>query len=454
MADFWARDVFFYHIYPLGQCGAEPRNDFTAPPTPRLAQLRGWTEHLGRLGADALYLGPVFESSSHGYDTADYYTVDRRLGTDEELAVVTTDLHAAGVRVVLDGVFHHVGRDFWAFRDLRENGEGSLFRGWFSGVDFGRRSPLGDPFAYDAWEGHFDLVKLNLRHPDVRAHLFGAVQSWVERFAIDGLRLDVSYALDPVFLRELVAFCRGLRPDFWLLGEAIHGDYRRVAGPGLCDAVTNYECYKGLYSSHNDRNYFEIAHSLDRLFGAGGLYHGLTTYNFVDNHDVNRIASVLRNSAHLSPLHLLLFTLPGVPSVYAGSEFGIEGVKVGGDDRPLRPVLPSPTAAASRGKQPGLSEAITRFATIRRGSAALRRGTYRPLHVASEQFAFERAAGGERVIVVVNAANAPARLEFPFVEGAGAGFADALEPDRVFEVRGGNLCVEVPSCRGRILARL
>ena len=213
-------------------------------------------------------------------------------------------------------------------------------------------------------------MKLNLHHPAVREHLFGAVRSWVERFGIDGLRLDVAYALDPGFLRDLAAFCRGLRPDFWLLGEAIHGDYRRVAGPGLLDAVTNYECYKGLYSSHNDRNYFEIAHSLDRLFGAGGLYRGLTMYNFADNHDVDRVASVLRDPAHLYPLHLLLFTMPGVPSVYAGSEWGIEGVKAGGDDRPLRPALPSPAAAASRGRHPDLAPAIARFAAIRRGSAA------------------------------------------------------------------------------------
>src|SRR4051812_27942538 len=453
MPESWARDATFYHMYPLGQCGAEPRNDFRSPASPRLDQLRGWVDHLHWLGADALYLGPVFESTTHGYDTADYYHVDRRLGTDETLAGLTAALHAGGIRVVLDGVFHHVGRDFWAFRDLRQHGERSAFRGWFSGVDFSRRSPHGDPFAYDAWEGHFDLVKLDLGHPDVRAHLFGAVRSWVERFGIDGLRLDVAYALDPGFLRDLAGFCRGLRPDFWLLGEAIHGDYRRVAGPGLLDAATNYECYKGLYSSNNDRNYFEIAHSLDRLFGAGGLYRDLTTYNFADNHDVDRVASVLRDPAHLYPLHLLLFTMPGVPSVYAGSEWGIEGVKARGDDRPLRPALPSPAAARSRGRHPDLASAVARFARIRRGSAALRRGTYRQLHVAPEQLAFEREGEGERVVVAANAAGAPARLEIPVAVRDGEAFEDRLGPGTVIEVRGGRLRVEVPPCWGRILAQ-
>lgn len=452
MSQSWAQDAFFYHIYPLGLCGAPPRNDFHSPPVPRLDQLRGWVGHLRGLGVDAVYLGPVFESTAHGYDTADYYHVDRRLGTDDTLAGLTATLHAEGIRVILDGVFHHVGRTFWAFRDLQHHGERSAFRDWFSGVSFSRRSPHGDPFTYDAWEGHYDLVKLNLHHPAVREHLFGAVRMWIERFGIDGLRLDVAYALDPGFLRDLAAFCRGLRSDFWLLGEVIHGDYRRVTGPGLLDAATNYECYKGLYSSHNDRNYFEIAHSLNRQFGDGGLYRNLTTYNFADNHDVNRIASVLRNPAHLYPLYLLLFTMPGVPSVYAGSEWGLEGVKAGGDDRPLRPALFSPAEAASRGRHPDLAHAIARFAAIRRRSAALRRGKYRPLHVASEQLAFERQAEAERVIVVVNAAGAPARLEIPMLARDGEAFEECLESGGSIEVRGGRLRIDVPPCWGRILS--
>lgn len=447
----WAQDAFFYHIYPLGQCGAETRNDFCSPPKPRLEQLCGWIDHLRWLGADALYLGPVFEATAHGYDTADYYQVDRRLGSYETLAGLTAALHAADIRVILDGVFHHVGRDFWAFRDLRQNGPQSAYRDWFAGVDFGRRSPYGDPFAYDAWEGHFDLVRLNLHHPGVREHLFGAVRSWVERFGIDGLRLDVAYALDPGFIRDLAAFCRALRPDFWFLGEAIHGDHRRLAGPDLLDAVTNYECYKGLYSSHNDRNYFEIAHSLNRLFGDGGLYRQLTTYNFADNHDVNRIANTLRNPAHIYPLHLLLFTMPGVPSVYAGSEWGIEGVKEKGDDQPLRPALPSPADAAVRGRHPDLAQAIARFAAIRHNAAAFRVGSYRQLYVTSEQFAFEREHLGERAVVAVNAAAAPVQIDIPLAAGRGEDFEDVLEPGKRFHVRRNNLRVELPARWGRCL---
>lgn len=451
MPQTWAQDAFFYHVYPLGHFGAEDRNDFQSAPHARLDQFRGWIDHLHWLGADALYLGPVFESTTHGYDTADYYHVDRRLGTDESLSGLTTALHGAGIRVVLDGVFHHVGRDFWAFRDLKQNGERSPYNKWFSGVDFSRRSPHGDPFAYDAWEGHFQLVKLNLHHPAVREHLFGAIRSWVERFDIDGLRLDVAYALDPGFVGELATFCHSLRPDFWLLGEAIHGDYRRLAGSGLLDAVTNYECYKGLYSSHNDRNYFEIAHSLNRMFGDAGLYRQLTTYNFADNHDVNRIASTLRNPAHLYPLHLLLFTMPGVPAVYAGSEWGIEGKKTNGDDRPLRPALRSAADAAGRGSHCDLAQAIRRFAAIRRKAAALRLGTYRQLHIASEQLVFEREHLGKRVVVAVNAAAASVPVEVPLAAQHGLAFEDELEPGKVFRVRTNRLRVDLPACWGRIL---
>ena len=447
----WAADAVFYHVYPLGTCGAPERNDFAAAPEPRLAQLHGWIPHLRELGVNALYLGPLFESTAHGYDTADYHRVDRRLGDAGTLAELTAALRAAGIRVVLDGVFHHVGRDFRAFRDLREKGEDSAYRDWFAGVDFGRRSPHGDPFAYEGWRGHYDLVKLNLRNPAVREHLFGAVRSWVEAWGIDGLRLDVAEDVDPDFLRELARFCRGLNPDFWLLGEAIHGDYRRLAGPPMLDSATNYEVYKGLFSSHNDRNYFELAFSLSRQFGEGGIYTGLPLYNFADNHDVSRVASTLREPAHLYPLYALLFTIPGVPSIYYGSEWGIAGTKQRGDDRPLRPHLRLPDAEKTA-PHPDLARAIARFARVRHGSRALRHGSYRQLHVASEQLAFARRADGETVVVAVNAAAGPAKLDLPSPVPDGTTLTDRLSPSDTATATGGRLRVEVPPRWARILS--
>ena len=333
----WLEDAVLYHVYPLGALGAPARNDFSAPPSPRLQALHAWVESAADLGANTLYLGPVFESSAHGYDTADYFNVDRRLGDAEDLAGVSEALHRRGMRLLLDGVFHHVGRDFWAFRDVLAAPDRSAFRHWFF-LDPRGRSPYGDPFSYEGWRGHFDLVKLNVHHPEVKSHLFEAVRTWRQKFGIDGLRLDVADVLDLDFQRELARECRALRSDFGLLGEVIHGDYRRWIGPDQLDSVTNYELYKGLYSSHNDENYFELAHSLSRQFGPRGLYERLPLCTFVDNHDVDRIASRLREPAEIYPLHLLLFTIPGVPAIYYGSEWGIDGKKSAGDPA-LRPAL-------------------------------------------------------------------------------------------------------------------
>ena len=451
----WAWDAVFYHIYPLGLCGAPETNSFDSPPTERLEKLHSWLDHLKALGVNALYLGPVFESGSHGYDTADYLTVDRRLGTNRTLAAFSRELHRRGLRLILDAVFHHVGREFWAFRDLRKNGRSSQYAGWFAGLSFDGRSPLGDPFRYDGWEGHYELVKLNLGDPALRAHLFQAVESWIREFAIDGLRLDVAYLLDLEFLRALAARCRALKPDFWLLGEVIHGDYRRWAGPGLLDSVTNYESYKGLYSSHNDRNYFEIAHTLDRQFGADGLYRELPLYSFADNHDVDRVASLLREPAHLYPLYCLLFSMPGVPSIYYGSEWGLQGRKTRGSDWALRPSLEL-EQVRSDAPHPELVQAIALLAQVRSGSAALRYGSYRRLNVSHEQLAFLRQARAEAVVVAVNAAGAPARLELkipPEAQATGtARWTDRLEPSLSLESRGGRLELEVPPRGARILS--
>ena len=445
----WAHDAVFYHIYPLGLCGAPACNNFISPPELRLAQINDWIDHLRSLGVNAMYLGPLFESSSHGYDTADYYRVDRRLGCNADLAALVANLHTNSIRVILDGVFHHVGRDFWAFRDLQANGERSPYRDWFVGVDFGRRNGHGDAFVYDGWRGHDNLVKLNLHHPDVRAHIFGAVQQWVEQFGIDGLRLDVAEDIDLDFLRALAAFCRQLRPDFWLLGETIHGDYRTWANAETLNATTNYELYKGLFSSHNDHNYFEVAYSLNRQFGENGMYKRLPLYTFADNHDVNRIASTLRDPAHLYPLHALLFTMPGVPSIYYGSEWGIDGVKQNGADRPLRPCITP--EFAQRAPHANLAEAIAQFARIRHKSRALRHGSYQQLHVAAEQLAFARRSNNEHVIVAVNAASERAQLRLPVAASDGQQFVDLLDGMQQFRVNNGQLEIDVPPCRARVL---
>lgn len=445
----WARDAVFYHVYPLGLCGAPASNDGTSASVPRLAALHDWIEHWCALGVTALYLGPLFESATHGYDTTDYFHVDRRLGDDDTLASFVTACHRRGVRVILDGVFHHVGRAFWAFRDLQTNGEASAYRTWFAGVDFSRRSPLGDSFSYDSWRGHHELVKLDLGQRPVREHLLAAVRHWFERYDIDGLRLDVAESIAPDFLRELAGFCRTLRPDAWLLGEVIHGNYARWANPETLDSVTNYQAYKGLYSSHDDRNYFELAHTLERQFGREGRYRGLPLYAFADNHDVTRIASQLRDGAHLYPLHVLLFTMPGVPSIYYGSEWGVPGVRHADSDAPLRPAIDGPRPPTNA-RHPELADAIARLARVRHASPALRRGDYRALHVTSEQMAFARVCPEETVVVAVNASHAPAVVSIA-AEWRGRRLVDRLDRGVPLEVSGDRMRIEVPPCWGRVL---
>lgn len=422
----WFDDAVIYQIYPLGLCGAPEEND--AVQSHRLLRLLDWAEHIRRLGADAVLLNPLFDSDRHGYDTRDYFTVDPRLGTEEDLKRVCRTLHAAGLRALLDGVFNHVGRGFWAFRDVREKKWDSPYRDWFH-LNFDGDTCCRDGFWYEAWEGHYELAKLNLSNPEVVRHQFDAIRSWVERFGIDGLRLDVAYCLSPDYLRRLRAFTEGLKPDFALVGECLHGDYNRWMGEDLCRSVTNYECYKGLWSSFNSMNLFEIAHSLQRQFGPEpwSLYRGRCLMSFLDNHDVERIATRLTDKNHLVPAYGLLFGMPGVPAVYYGSEWGLAGRKSDGDAA-LRPSVERPAWN-------GLTDWIAALAAARKKSPALRRGSYRNVLVTNRQLIFEREAEGERVLVAINADSVPYTAHFD----AGCGRAADLIGGAPHDFGGGSV---------------
>ena len=443
----WPRDAVFYHLFPLGCLGAPPRQPADSGVTHRLRDLTGWLDYLQELGVSALLLGPVMQSSSHGYDVADYRHVDRRLGDEDDLATFSQALHKTGMRLVLDAVFHHTGREFPAFQDVLRNGEASAFCNWYH-LDFSRRSPFGDAFYYEGWAGHYDLVKLNLQNPDVRRHLFDAVSDWINRFNVDGLRLDAADRLDPAFMRELAAHCKAIRPDFWLMGEVVHGDYRRWTGPGLLSSNTNYVAYKGLWSSHNDRNYFEIAYTLNRQFGQDGIYHGLDLYNFADNHDVDRVASSLTDPAFLYPLNILLMTMPGIPSIYYGSEWGLAGRRTQTSDSALRPAL-RPELMRATAAHPDLFQVLKDLIKIRHQNEALRSGEYTQLHVAPEQFGFRRGNGPGAVVVVVNASDSEAQVTLAMPETARA--RDLLDAGATVAVSAGQCRVAVPPRWGRIL---
>jgi cyclomaltodextrinase / maltogenic alpha-amylase / neopullulanase len=433
----WAKESIFYHIYPLGLCGALSDNDFTSQPSKRLEKIYVWIDHFLELGINALYLGPVFESTSHGYDTKDYFKVDRRLGNNEMLEKIISELHKNGIRVILDGGFNHVGRNFQAFENLRLQLKESKYKDWFSGVRFDRQSPHGDKFSYDGWNGHYNLVKLNLKNNDVKKHIFQAVEMWIQKFQIDGLRLDAADSIDFEFLRELSEFCKKINPNFWLMGEVIHGDYRKWINEARLDSVTNYECYKGLWSSLNDKNFFEIAYSMNRQFGENGIYKGLSLYSFADNHDVNRAASILNNPLHLYPLYCLLFTMPGIPSIYYGSEWGIGGKKTSGNDNPLRPFLDLPEIS----KNPpylDLLKAIQKLIKIRQNSSALKYGSYTQIYIDHRQFAFMRETSDECLLIAVNSESRPVSINLNIPQKEGFKLIDLLNEGSMIKITGNN----------------
>ncbi|MFP3043382.1 alpha-glucosidase C-terminal domain-containing protein [Treponema primitia] len=456
-------DRVFYHIYPLGFCGAPERNDFSCPAG---GGLRSITEQIPRLldlGVNALYLGPVFESTAHGYDTLDYYHVDRRIGNNAALRLLVERFHEAGIAVVLDAVFNHTGRHFFAFKDLQARGSASAYRDWFANIDFSRPSPEGDSFSYEGWHGCYDLVKLNGHNREVRDHLLNAAEYWIKEFDIDGLRLDAADLLLPDFLDELSARSKKLKPGFWLMGEVVAGDYTRWTGgssgvkPGTrLDSVTNYELYKSLWSSFNDKNFYELSWTLNRQFGPEGSFQRIPLYSFADNHDVNRIASVVKNKTHLFPLYGLLFTLPGIPSVYYGSEYGISGERFPNSDSPLRPAWDSPAIrkALEDAGANDLERSIAGFIRLRKKSAALREGSFRELSRAHEQYAFMRETGNERILVVVNAAEQRAAIHItPEALGnAGRGRWRDLLSGEEFTASGMGMDIPVHPSGLRILA--
>ena len=421
----WAYESVFYQIYPLGFCGAPFENDGVL--TSRIRKVEEWIPHMKKLGINAIYFSPVFESDTHGYNTRDYKKIDVRLGTNEDFKEVCKKLHENGIRVVLDGVFNHVGRGFYQFQDVIKNRENSPFLNWFR-INLGGNSNYNDGLWYEGWEGNYDLVKLNLQNNEVVEHILDAVKYWVEEFDIDGLRLDVAYCLDENFVRRLRSYTEGLKNDFFLLGEMLHGDYNRLVNDGMLHSATNYECYKGLYSSFNSMNMFEINHSLLRQFGPENwtLYRGKHMLSFVDNHDVTRVASILTNEKHLPLIYALCFGMPGIPCVYYGSEWGAKANKSEGDPA-LRACFDVPVFNE-------LSEWISKLAEAKKNSKALNYGDFRSVVLTNKQCIFERKTDGERVLVAINAEDQPYIAHFD----AGCGTAVDLITGEKHDFGGGN----------------
>ena len=393
----WAYNETFYQIYPIGFCGAPVHNDGVTEH--RILKIGEWAGYLQELGIGSIILNPIFESDNHGYDTRDFTKIDCRLGTNDDFKKVCQTLHDHNVKIMLDGVFNHVGRGFWAFKDVQEKKWDSPYKDWFC-INFDGNSGYNDGFWYEGWEGHYELVKLNLHNPAVVDYLLDCVKMWIEEFGIDGLRLDVAYSLDHNFMRRLRHFCEEIKPGFALIGEVLFGDYNLIVNDEMLHSCTNYECYKGIYSSFNSMNMFEIAHSLNRQYGPEQwcIYRGKHLMTFVDNHDVSRLATILTNKKHIALAYGLLLGMPGIPCIYYGSEWGEEGAKAPDNDYALRPCFDEP-------KPNELTAFIKALIALRRESDALCNGTYHNTVITNHQLIFERKTDTERVLVAINASD-------------------------------------------------
>lgn len=442
----WYDEAVFYHIYPLGLTGAPKENTY-GEPQHRLQTLIPWISHIKEIGCSAVYIGPLFESVGHGYETTDYKKLDSRLGTNEDLTDFVAKCHEQGIRVILDGVFNHTGRDFFAFEDIKKNREGSQYKDWYCNVNFWGNNEYNDGFSYENWGGYNLLVKLNQHNPAVRDYICDVIRFWVSEFDIDGIRLDAADVLDFEYMKALRHVANEVKPDFWLMGEVIHGDYTRWVNEGTLHSVTNYNLHKALYSGHNDHNFFEIAHTVKRLYEMGGSRpDGLKLYNFVDNHDVERIYTKLNNKAHFTPVHILLYTLPGVPSIYYGSEFGIEGKKERFSDDSLRPAL-SLSDYADAVTNNSYTRLIAALGNVRQNTPALSYGDYQELLLTNRQYAYSRNYNGQSVIVSVN--NDDSDYVMTLRAGNAAEYIGALSGEKV-SVNGGNIVVNVKANSGDI----
>ena len=439
----WYDEAVFYHIYPLGITGAPKVNSYSEP-VHRLNKLLPWISHIKEIGCNAIYIGPLFESVGHGYETTDYKKLDSRLGTNEDLKNFVSECHKQGVRVILDGVFNHTGRDFFAFQDIRQNRENSRYKDWYCNVNFRGNNSFNDGFSYENWGGYDLLAKLNQHNPEVRDYICDVIRFWVNEFDIDGLRLDAADVMDFEYMKSLRQVANEVKADFWLMGEVIHGNYSRWANDGTLHSVTNYMLHKALYSAHNDHNYFEVAHTIKYVSGMVG--DRLKLYTFVDNHDVERIYTKLQNKSHFVPVHVMLYTLPGVPSIYYGSELGIEGRKERGSDDSLRPELDFDDYKDAANTNP-CTKLISSLGRIRQNTSALCYGDYKELELRNTCFAYSRTLDGKSVIVTVN--NSDSEAEMTLACSETSEYTGALTGESV-PVNNGCIRVKIPANYGEI----
>ncbi|MEE6296750.1 alpha-amylase family glycosyl hydrolase [Georgenia wangjunii] len=428
----WVEHAMWWHVYPLGFVGAEQEAlPDGAAPVHRLAHLERWLDYVVDLGLSGIALGPVFASETHGYDTVDHLAVDPRLGDEADLRSLVDACHARGLRVTLDGVFNHVGRGFAPFQEVLEHGPGAPTQEWFRLAWPEGAGPGSEPDYID-FEGHHALVALNHDHAAVVDHVVRVMNHWLD-LGIDGWRLDAAYAVPHAFWAAVLPRVRAAHPEAYVFGEVLHGDYIAAVTEAGFDAVTQYELWKAIWSSLNDANFHELEWTLQRHNAFVASFAPLT---FVGNHDVTRISSRLTDRRHVAHALVVLLTVGGSPTVYAGDEQGMEGVKedrAGGDDA-VRPTFPpEPTELAPDGW--ATYRLHTELIGLRRRHPWLHRARTEALTCTNTVLVYRVTDGAESLVVALSTADDDADLAVPGARTVLAGQGDLREPGEGAHVR-------------------
>lgn len=394
----WSQHAIWWHVYPLGFTGApvRPEREGDRRLTHRLGRLEPWLDYVIELGCNGLLLGPVFASESHGYDTVDFFRIDPRLGDDSDFDQLLAACSSRGIRVLLDGVFNHVGRGHPAFRQALAEGPGSTAAALFR-IDWATGEAAN-------FEGHESLVALDHDSPAVADLVVDVMCHWLGRGAA-GWRLDAAYAVPTDFWADVLGRVRSRFPEAWFLGEVIHGDYPAIAAAATIDSITQYELWKAIWSSLKEDNLFELEWSMRRH---DQFLDAFVPQTFVGNHDVTRIATTL-DRARTALAHVVLFTLGGIPSVYYGDEQAYTGEKLerfGGDDQVRPPFPDSPADLAGFG---GWAFTLLQdLIALRRRNPWLTTARSRTVALANEAFTYDMlGAGGERLRVELDLTGEP-----------------------------------------------
>jgi glycosidase len=405
----WVERAIWWQVYPLGFVGAEREACAGGGVTHRLGHVVAWLDYAVNLGVSGILLGPIFASSTHGYDTVDHFQIDNRLGDEADFDVLVKAAHDRGLRIVLDGVFNHVGRDHPMFQRVIADGPHSSAASWFR-LTRSADEALGEERDYATFEGHRQLVVLNHEEAAVADYVERVMSYWLER-GVDGWRLDAAYAVPHRFWMRVLSAVRARHPDAFIFGEVIHGDYAGIVRETGVDSVTQYELWKAIWSALNDRNCFELAWALDRH---NAMLDTFVPQTFIGNHDATRIASRLLDERHLAHALLILMTCGGLPSIYAGDEQAFRGIKehrAGGDDA-IRPAFPATPADLAPFGWPTY-RLHQELIGLRRRHPWLHRARSRVTELRNTDLMFEAFHAENRLWVALNLADAPLVLAIP-----------------------------------------